>query len=297
MIKLLHAGFFRYLHSTVFKVCAASTVLLGSLFAWRISRAVEFNEYCFFFETAVFAILISVSVGTETSRCIRQKIVCGYRKTTVFFSELILATVMVSLFLGVFLVLSFALNLHILGHIPFKLAFQCIMGFYCLTISLGAGLAALSSIFSHKVVSVVVCLIFLMSLYMVNNIVVNVLSEKEFLQYGMLDHVTGEMIRYEEENPKYIHEPWRSILVTFGRINPYGQRAEYGELLHPFLFDDEHWEAAKEATANTIGNDFLKREISEDEQRFLNTAPLYSLLPTLGTVPVCWLIFRRKTFR
>lgn len=297
MLKLLHAGFFRYLHSTAFKVCTLFTILLGILFALRLSNAVELNEYWFFSETAVLVILITLSVGTEMQSGIRPKLVCGYRRTTIFFSELILADLMVTLFFGIFLILSLVLNLPILGHLPVGALLLCVLGFYVMAISLASGLAALSCVLTSKVISAVVCLVLAMALYLSSDVFAVMLDAEEFLEYGACDPETQEMITIQEENPDYVHEPWRSLMAAYLRVNPYGQRADYEEILFPFLFDDDAWERAKEATANTIGNQHLERVISEEEQRFLRTAPLCSLGPALCVVLGSWLIFRKKSFR
>ena len=297
MFKLLHAGFFRYLHSTAFKVCTLCTFLLGILFAYRLSNAVELNEYCFLGEIAVLTILITLSVGTEMQSGIRPKLVCGYRRTTIFFSELILADLMVTLFFGIFLILSLALNIPIIGHLPVGGMLGCVLGFYVMAISLASGLAALSCVLTFKVISAVICLILAMAMYLSSYSFAVMLDAEEFLEYGTHDPETQEMITVREENPDYVHEPWRSLMTVYLRVNPYGQRAEYEELLFPFLFDDDAWARAKEATANTIGNQHLERVISEEEQRFLRTAPLCSLGPALCVVLGSWLIFRKKSFR
>jgi hypothetical protein len=102
---------------------------------------------------------------------------------------------------------------------------------------------------------------------------------------------------YLEENPDYVHEPWRSILTVYRDANPYGQRWEYGDILLPFLYNDLDWEQAKEATANTIGNDFLRREISEDEWAYLNRTPFAILAPIPFFIIGGWLVFRKRSFK
>ena len=109
--------------------------------------------------------------------------------------------------------------------------------------------------------------------------VVNLLKEEEFFKVGSTE--SGKWEHWEEKNPRYIDEPLRGVLIFYRDINPYGQRAEYESILIPFLYDDESWEQAKEATANTIGNDFLKRETSEDEWAYLNRTPFAMLAPIM----------------
>ena len=102
---------------------------------------------------------------------------------------------------------------------------------------------------------------------------------------------------YLEENPDYVHEPWRSILTVYRDANPYGQRWEYVDILRPFLYDDVSWERAKEATVNTIGNDHLKREVSETEWVFLNRTPFAILAPIPFFIIGGWLVFRKRAFK
>ena len=59
----------------------------------------------------------------------------------------------------------------------------------------------------------------------------------------------------------------------------------------------EKWEEAKEATKNTIGNDFLKREISDVERKYLIKTPFVTLIPIPVFVIAGWLIFKKKEFK
>ena len=97
MRDLLRSGFFRYTHSSVFKVCTALCIAFAALFSYRIYRAVELNEFTFMFASVTFAVLITFSVGNETSKCIRNKIPTGCTRSQVYFSELILANLFILL--------------------------------------------------------------------------------------------------------------------------------------------------------------------------------------------------------
>ena len=296
MANLLRSGFFRYTHSTIFKVCSALTVVIAFLFSYRIYDAAELNEFWFVFGTITFAILITFMIGTETSKCIRNKIPTGYTRTQIYFSELILANVFVILFFIVFLVVAVCLNVHLLSHTPLKLALQAIFGFLCMALLLANVVASLTCMISAKTASTIVCLVMIIVLFLTSAIVVEMLNQKEFHKVGSSVN-DGEMVYWKEKNPNYVDEPWRSVLSFYRDANPYGQRAEYDEILVPFLYCDESWEKAMEATANTIGNDFLKREISENEQDYLNRIAFAIMAPIPLFVLGGWLVFRRKSFK
>lgn len=296
MSNLLRSGFFRYTRSTVFKVCTALTVIFASLFSYRIHYASELNEFWFMFGSITFAVLITFMIGNETSKCIRNKIPTGYTKTQIYFSELLLANVFVILFFTVFLVIAVGLNFRLLFHTPIKLALQAIFGFLCMALLFANAFASLTCMISSKTVSTIVCLVLIIVLFLTSSIVVEMLNEKEFQKLGHSAN-GGEMVYWEEKNPDYVDEPWRSVLTFYRNANPYGQRAEYDEILLPFLYDDEAWERNMEATKNTIGNDFLKREISDIEQKFLNKTPFDIIIPIPFFIFVGWIVFRKKELK
>ena len=295
MRDLLRSGFFRYTHSSVFKVCTALCIAFAALFSYRIYRAVELNEFTFMFASVTFAVLITFSVGNETSKCIRNKIPTGCTRSQVYFSELILANLFILLYFILFLIFALALNFRLLSHIPVKLALAAVFGFLCMSLLFANVFAALTCIISSKTASVTVCLVLIIAMFLTSETVADMLDRSEFYKVGHADN-GGEMEFYLVENPDYVHEPWRSILTFYRDANPYGQRWEYVDILRPFLYDDVSWERAKEATVNTIGNDHLKREVSETEWVFLNRTPFAILAPIPFFIIGGWLVFRKRSF-
>ncbi|MBQ4047257.1 MAG: hypothetical protein IJC93_02675 [Clostridia bacterium] len=295
MVNLLRSGFFRYMHSTIFKVCSVLTVVIAFLFSYRIYKAAELNEFGFVFGTITFAILITFMIGIETSKCIRNKIPTGYTKTQIYFSELILANIFVILFFIVFLVVAVCLNVRLLSHTPLKLVLQAIFGFFCMALLFANVVASLTCMISAKTASTIACLVMIIVLFLTSTIVAEMLDEPKFHRLG--SNESGEWVHWEEKNPNYVDEPWRSVLTFYRDANPYGQRAEYDEILVPFLYSDASWEKAMEETAGTIGNDFLKREISETEQDYLNRIPFTLMAPIPFFVLGGWVVFRKKSFK
>ncbi|MBR7162316.1 MAG: hypothetical protein IKD07_07860, partial [Clostridia bacterium] len=214
MSKLVRAGFFRYFHSTVFQICTALTLLLSFIFAFRISRSVQINEYCFAFETMIFAVMIAVSLGYEVSGNIKNKVLTGYSRALIYFSETIVAVTLVSMHFMWFAALSFALNAEILSHMPTDLMLSCIFGFYLMALMLTAAFVFITCAVSKQTVSAILCLVVIISLYMTSTLADAFLSEPQYLKWGKKEE-NGEWEYFLEENPTYIDEPLRSILVFY----------------------------------------------------------------------------------
>lgn len=296
MPKLIRAGFFRYFHSTVFWVCGGLSAVLAFLFGYRLCRNVCLDEHWFFFATVVFAVLLSLSVGGEVSGTAKNKIVKGYSRTQIFFSEWLVACAIVSIFFVLYLVMAFLLNTAILSHTPLSLTVQCIVGFYSIALTLTTVYLSLVCMIAKKTVAVIVCFVLSFGVYFTSFTVADRLNNREFNKVGTLGE-NGEWEFSLEKNPEYVEEPVRSVLSFYLNVNPYGQRSVYEDIVYPYLFRDGAWEAALEATANTTGNEHLLREISPEEQRFLDLAPLYTVAPIPLFVLAGWLSFRKKELK
>ncbi len=295
MLKLIRAGFFRYIHSTVFKVCTLLTAIFAALFSYSAMKASSLNEIWFVFGTLMIAVLITFTVGSETSSCIKNKLAAGYTKTQIYFSEIVLANIFALIYYVVFFVFFVAGNFYITEHTPPLLSLQAALGFAAMAVLLASVFASVACMISGKSAPSVVCLILVIVLTITSSVAADALKEKEFFKVG--SNQSGKWEYWEEKNPKYIDEPLRSVLELYRDTNPYGQRTEYERILVPFLYDDEAWERAKEATADTIGNDFLMREISEDEQKYLNRTPFVTLAPAPVFILLGWLVFKKKEFK
>ena len=295
MLNLLRAGFFRYLHSATFKICSSLTLVFAALFSWHAYKASELNEIWFMFGTLMITVLITFVVGNETSSCIKNKLASGYTKTQVYFSEIILANIFALIYFSVFFVFFIVGNFYITPHTPLFISFQVVFAFAAMTLLLASVFCSIACAISSKTVPSIVCLILVVALSITSLVVVEALNINEFTKYASSQN--GEWVYWQEKNPNYIDEPFRSLLTFYRDINPYGQCEEYEKILQPFLYDDEAWEEAKEATKNTIGNDFLKREISDAERKYLIKTPFVTLIPIPFFVIAGWLIFKKKEFK
>lgn len=296
MGNLLRSGFFRYVHSSAFRICSVLVVVFAILFSYRIYTGAELNEFCLMFGWITFAVLISLAIGNETTRCIRNKISTGHTKTQIFFAELILANIVVLMYFVMFLILAIAINSRLLSHIPLKLILQTAFGFLSISLLFANILVPLACIIASRNWSVIVCLVLIITLALTSVGVTETLKNKEINRMGEITNGSA-MIYTDDTNSDYADKLFEIVLTFYRDTNPFCLNSSYNKILFPFLLNDEALEKAKEATVDTIGNDFLRREVSETEQVFLNEAPYIVLSPIPFFVILGWAVFRKKSFQ
>lgn len=296
MRNLLRSGFFRYVHSSVFRICSVLIVVFAILFSSRIYAGAELNQFCLLFSWVTFAVLIAFTIGNETTRCIRNKISTGHTKTQLYFTELILANIVVLMYFVVFLFFAIVINSRLFTHISLKLMLQTALGFLSISLLLANILVPLACIIASKSGSVIVCLGLIITLFLTSVSVTETLKNKE--NNKMEETANDSVVLYTNATTlDYADNLLESVLTFYRDINPSCLNLSYDEILRPFLLTDEALEKAKEATAHTIGNDFLRREVSEAEQVFLNEAPCIVLSPIPFFVILGWAVFRKKSFQ
>lgn len=293
MSKLIRGGIFRTIHSSVFKICLCCTVLLAILFAYGIYHSIRLDDFVLLAEFIVLALLISLAVGNETAGRIRNKLITGHTRTSIFFSELILAYLEMLIFFLIFFLVSLVINLRLLEHTPLSLALKYAFGFFCAGMSIATIIVSVTCLFSKQVVTSITGILLVFALYFSSIAVAGSLSQKEFF-VNTLPAENGELIVIEEKNPRYVEEPLRSILINYQKMNPLGQSSEYDSIIKPFLYDNERWEQARRSVPDS---NYLNRELSEDDETFLAETPLQLLLPMPIFILLGWLIFRKKEFK
>lgn len=119
MIRLLNANFARMFKGKLFWICAAASVLLGLLEIIPNKKGDEFllipENYLFnlsgFFLLIIMSVLVGVFVGAEHGGVLRNKIIVGQKRITVYFTDLFTCCVGVLiihiLFVGTLLLTGF----------------------------------------------------------------------------------------------------------------------------------------------------------------------------------------------
>ena len=297
MKRLFKAELYRYTHNITFKLYWVLSLVFSMLFAYGIYRNAELSEEWFLAQNLLIAILVSLSVGDEMSKCVRKKVVAGYSKTKIFLVELLVSNLIVITQFVISLIICLIVNYRLLAHTPFYIVFISSVGFLSVVFSFTTFFTTISCLLSKKTLSAVVCLIFVISLYVFSPIVTFSLEEPQYLETMEWNAETNAIEEIKVENEKYVAEPMRSVLLTLNNANPFSQRIEYNSIINPFLYDDKSWENAKEAIQNTLDDDYLSRDLTNQDKEYLNVAFLYLFVPTLLFAITGGIVYKRKEIK
>ncbi len=244
MRKLLSANFSRLWKEKVFWLAFAFMSIGSAVFSWMsYSTAMKDTGVQFYVEDMMFnmlpmmgfviAIVISMRLGTEfDEHTIRNKMIVGYNRTQLYFSEFITCLI-ASLILLVVMLLVSTISGWFLFH-AFKTGFTEI-GFLLLCCTL------MASVFSamivgicmnvhNKATSIVVSVIFLLAILLLASFCINALEEPQ-TTYSHVE-ITMEGVRFGEqiENSAYVGGFQRTIYELIADILPTGQTIQLNNL-------------------------------------------------------------------
>ncbi len=317
MLKLIRASLYRYVHNRLLYVLFAFLFVSSVLFALYIRESNGLNFYIFIFCNVGLAVLISLTVSGEICGCAKNKIICGKSRIKVYFSELISAYAVVSVCFLFGAAVSAVINTGFVGRTPVSLALKVIMGFYLITLSSCSVFVFFSAVGGRKVVSVILCVIFVFSSALAKGLFEDWLRQPEYNVYYTgdrqntetdengnvyeLDPEKDDVTEIKQKNPEYLISPFREIVIHLIRTDPFYNIDRYNGILTPYMYPDEKINEMSEIYPGTeLYSALLKqrfvREETEEENRFLMTAPLYSLAVIALSVAAGAIIFRKKKF-
>ena len=162
MCKLLQAGLRRYLKDIPLWICIAVAFLSGAFLGNQIylMNTPSINTVCFLVPLLLFSILTSLSLGREfDDGAIRNKIISGHSRASIFFSELILAAASCStLFFSFFI--SFAItNIENLSRVPFEIGVNVWIGCLLLSILSAVLHSVVTLLLSNRTLAIVINLV------------------------------------------------------------------------------------------------------------------------------------------
>ena len=282
MRELLSAGLQRYRKSLAFWVTLFISLVFG-IIAGVITEEDPFHNTEITYFVGLFltiAIQISLMIGIEFSNgVIRNKLMIGHSKVTVFFSELLLSLISTTLqflvFYGAFAVFTARIYsaiaatdmiLFVIGLWLLHMSFAVICTAVCYFIPYYTALAAILNI-----VMVLVMMFVCSELH-------QKLNELEYNRYGVYDDDKGEFVY--ERNPNAIpHDSAKyALLHTANYLMPYGQLLDYEEAI-----DYQQFERS-----------FMLFDDKIDE---LKTAPLCSFLVIGAFTAAGFISFRKRDLK
>lgn len=279
MSNLLHAGIIRYLKSIVFWVMLMISLIFGFITGAIIDSSTDLQNPFFLMFFLITAIQISLIIGTEFNNgIVRNKLIAGHGKSTVFISELLLSlifsTALIIVFYGAFIVF----NIGWFGTMTSGDIVLTALGVWLMYLSFAAVCTAVCFFIPYNsAVAAVVNIILVIAMAFGVTEIRSKFNEPEF-NFSHFQDENGEWISVEEKNPEYIPPDSAKYAVLHAAyyLMPCGQLYDYQFTLSPLC-----------------NNKPPEEKYFED----LKTAPLHSLA-TIGLCAAAGLVyFRRKNLK
>ena len=280
MSKLLYAGFRRYFKSLLFWLALAASVVLGLLAGVRVMEDAMLDDIYVIAGFIIFAVLLTFMIGREYGEGgFKNKLATGHTRGTIIFSEYIVA-------LSVCLILSFAatgvfaiMNASDYSRILPELMVKSAVGYLFLVISMITMIFFISVLVSQKAVAAVLALLLVLGLYMAEHEINLDLNQPEYRNIVSIIDGKPHIAYGSEKNPQYVDSPLRENLTFIVNLIPMSQAVYYNDTVVP-LFDPIN----------------IMLSGGEDE-KILNTYPLYSIGTTLVFLAGAFVIFRKKDLK
>ncbi len=261
MRNILSAEIYRYKYSRLFWLLLCAAVLAGSFYG------ITAFDGCFddMFVVPLFVILavfISLTVGREyADGALRNKIIVGKKKTTIYFSKLLVNVIASVMLTMAFLIPCIAiLSVNVLTKIPTSVLLWTILGFLLLNISWTVMFTFVSFMISSREIGAIINFILIIAIMFASYQFEFAIGQPEFIQneegaevqmsqeeveqvingtfggeYDIKIDENGTATYYKyiitniekSSNPKFIKEPFKGILQSIDSALPHGQINEY----------------------------------------------------------------------
>ncbi len=282
MMKLLRAGYRRYFRSILFWISVAASMILGLTSGITVREERMFNDIYTVFSFAIFAVLISLMIGREFSDGgFRNKTIVGHTKIKLFISEYLLA-ISICLILTLISATVFSLlNISIFGRFIGEFLIRSIVGVFLFAVSIITFIAIVSMLITKKAIAaVILLLVIFVSFFAADEINLNLnfpeYNKRIEVKYDGTPVITEEW----EKNPAYVDSPQREVYTFILNTLPIGQSIQYAEMSTP-MFSEQN----------------VMLSIPEEDERLLETLPLYSLGNIFFLLAVGYCAFRKKDFK
>ena len=244
MSKLLHSGIRRYIRSYVFWICVIATTALG-MFSSYSSRLNEFDDMYIMTEFLIFGVVISWFVGREKDEgVVRNKVIAGHTKGSIFLSELILA-VCVCVFLFLIYAVAFAIfNGYVFEVLSIGYIVKIFVGFLLINISIATIMVVITCLIPRRAISGIINLLLVFAMVMVAYELNSQLDIPEYYRTREMKEVVytdengNKYTVWEDDytdkyelNPQYLRGTTRKIFEIFRAVLPYGQVINYDSFL------------------------------------------------------------------
>ncbi len=319
MHNLIRAEFYRYKEGLMPKLVLIISFLCGIIYGLDVIFNDMFEDIFIVPLFILQAIFISMEIGQEYSDgTIRNKIITGHSRAKIYVSKLITSVIITLIMTTLFLIPAVILSAIVLiNKLQLKSLLFFLLVFYLLEIVWAALFNLVSQLISKREISAIINFALIIIIYLGAYQIETMLGQPETYHqaneyisvemtpeevsearngafagsYSILTEDDGTVTYYkdvlsdaseESKNPRYIDEPWRTVLSAVDSILPQGQINLYMGYLSEINYNAE------------IG---LNVEIDNNEYSAICTYPIYSLVTTIVLSAIGIVTFRKKEFK
>ncbi|MCD8118630.1 MAG: hypothetical protein LUE29_03960 [Lachnospiraceae bacterium] len=293
MIRLLRAGFLRYVKNIVFWLSVAVTSCLAVFFGINYG-----GGYSAMAEFVVFAVLLTWIIGREQGDgMFHNKILAGYTRTEIYFSELLLGCGACAFLFFIF-ALIYAFVGYRLEDVSSAALLELLLGALLANLVMAAFLVALACLIGNRYAAVVICILLTIGMPFVSVWIRKPATIKEYRtetklvweEYTKEDGTSAlksEVRELRVYNTAWVGEPAYTVCVFLYNVLPAGQMQEYEQA-------GGIWQRKDGGSTELYLLETL--EISEeDEEEFLLNL-VYALIALPVVCAGGWLGFRKREF-
>ena len=219
MIDLLRAGLHRMRKEKLLKISLIFSFVYGIVVAiiCRIENVIEGGEFLSVL-FVVMASYISLTVGAENKTgVIRNKVISGHTKGTIFISELIFSTAVCTAMTVLFSVPVFVANSDLVGNVPTGGLCMALLSLIVASMFYAVIYTVITSLTGSPAVSLIICLALTAAVFLVSYECEISLGS---VQYIEIERSGGlELI----PNPRYVGGTLRNIVKCIDGLMPQGQ--------------------------------------------------------------------------
>lgn len=298
MIKLLRAGFMRYVKNKVFWLSVAVTVGLALFWGWNYGSGCSAMA-----EFVVFAVLLTWIIGREQGEgMFHNKILAGYTRTEIYISEMLSGCGACGLLFLIFAFIYAGFGYTGLGGYSMEgmsevIVLEMFLGSLLANLVMAAILAVLACLISNRYAAVVICILFTIVMSVLSVQIRKPATTKKYrtetytVTAADIDEDGSSCTpgTYERKVPNeaWVGEPVYTICVFLYNVMPTGQMEEYETA--GGIWDDEDG-------VRSVLTLYDRLYISEEDEEDIHLNLVYALLTLPAVCLAGWLGFRRKEF-
>ncbi len=309
MSKLLRSGFRRYVHSYIFWLAVIVTVGVAVVCGHEARHFYLEDFYVTIFLIAS-AVLISWIVGREHEEGVRNKVISGHTKGSIYVSELIMGVAVSVILYLLFAMIFLGMNSYIIGHAPNGIAIRIFLCGLLATACSASMIVTLSCMISHRAIVAIVNILLIFALIFGSETIDNMLNRPEY--YEEYDYEYNEIVDEEGniyiemsaiegsmrlvENPRYIKSPIRDILNIACRISPFTSIQKGGEVAYDW-FGYNRKSSNSFGTSHEIWDNNADFSVTKEEMTTMNVLLIFSSVELIVVSCAGYFFFRKKELK